>query len=88
MFPIRLQICKPNVTCFAFLRYMVLNWIQATELDLAEWRDREFERIRIKLNQMRIQQWHAAQEDEDLADPDSTPEPEHETKTTRVCVLS
>lgn len=36
---------------------------------------------------MRIQQWHSAQEDEDYADPDSTPEPEHETKEIRVCVL-
>ncbi|KAG8188011.1 hypothetical protein JTE90_009887 [Oedothorax gibbosus] len=57
--------------------------VPATDLTLAEWEDREFERIRRRLNVMRRKHWFAAQEDEDYDDPDSTPEPLIEAKTIR-----
>lgn len=57
-------------------------------MTLAEWEDREFERIRRRLNIMRRRHWFAAQEDEEFEDPDSTPEPLLEAKIVRVCSKS
>ncbi|KFM63765.1 Voltage-dependent calcium channel subunit alpha-2/delta-3, partial [Stegodyphus mimosarum] len=57
--------------------------VPATDLTLAEWEDREFERIRHKLNAMRREMWFASQEDDEPDDPGSTPEPIREHKEIR-----
>lgn len=56
-------------------------------MNLPEWEDREFERIRQRLNKMRREMWFALQEDDEPDDPDSTPEPIREAKEIRVGVF-
>ncbi|XP_054706836.1 voltage-dependent calcium channel subunit alpha-2/delta-3-like [Uloborus diversus] len=58
-------------------------YADATDLTLAEWEDREFERIRRKLNIMRREMWFALQEDDEPDDSDTTPEPLMEAREIR-----
>lgn len=56
-------------------------------MKLPEWEDREFERIRRRLNKMRREMWFALLEDDEEDDPEGTPEPIMEAKQIRVGVF-